>query len=248
MTNPKKTLGKLAPTAFGMLELPRLPKATLDGFRVLAKLGGLTGLICDAMDQLGIVGGIPGSVLRPTDPGARVIGQALTLLNLKIDASVPELVAGKVSQLADIEAHNLAEPGDVLVVQGVPGVSSMGGIMASVARRAGEAGAIVDGAVRDIDHSRAVGYPVWCSSVSPLTGKWRVRTVGVNVPVMIAGVRVQPGDLVIADEVGVCFVPRERAAEVLATAQSITVSEEKRLAALATGISIAEFFSLSTKK
>jgi regulator of RNase E activity RraA len=84
--------------------------------------------------------------------------------------------------------------------------------------------------------------------VSPLTGKWRVRTVGVNVPVMIAGVRVQPGDLVIADEVGVCFVPHGRAAEVLATAQAITASEEKRLAAMASGISIAEFFSLSAKK
>jgi regulator of RNase E activity RraA len=248
MTGPKQTLGKLPASAFGMLELPRLPAALLDEFRALGTDGGLSGMISDAMDQLGIAGCVAASVLRPTDPGARLIGQALTLLNLKIDAGVPELVAGKASQLADIEAHNLAEPGDVLVVQGVPGVSSMGGIMASVAKRAGEAGAIVDGAVRDVDHSRAIGYPVWCSSISPLTGKWRARSVGVNVPVLIQGVRVSPGDLVIADEVGVCFVPHARAAEVLAMAQTIAISEEVRLKALATGMPLADFLGLSAKK
>jgi regulator of RNase E activity RraA len=244
----KQTLGKLPPSAFGRLDLPRLPPPLLEAFRLLGKAGGLSGMISDAMDQLGIAGCVAASVLRPTDPGARLVGQALTLLNLKIDAAVPELVAGKVSQLADIEAHNLAEAGDVLVVQGVPGVSSMGGIMASVAKRSGEAGAIVDGAVRDVDHSRAIGYPVWCSSISPLTGKWRVRTVGVNVPVLIQGITVQPGDLVIADEVGVCFVPHGRASEVLAMAQTIAISEEVRLKALATGMPLAAFLGLSAKK
>jgi regulator of RNase E activity RraA len=231
-----------------MLQLPRLPQTLLEGFRALGQAGGLSGTISDAMDQLGIAGCVAGSVLRPTDPGARLVGQALTLLNLKIDAGVPELVAGRDSQLADIEAHNLAEAGDVLVVQGVPGISSMGGIMASVAKRAGEAGAVVDGAVRDVDHSRAIGYPVWCSSVSPLTGKWRVRTAGVNVPVLIQGVKVHPGDLVVADEVGVCFVPQARAAEVLATAQAIARSEDARLKALATGMPLADFLGLSAKK
>ncbi|HWM41296.1 MAG TPA: hypothetical protein VNP36_02560, partial [Burkholderiales bacterium] len=54
-----------------------------------------------------------------------------------------------------------------------------GGVSASVGKRQGEAGAIVDGAVRDIDHSRKIGYPVWCSSVSPVTGKSRIRTVAI---------------------------------------------------------------------
>lgn len=237
----KPTLGKLPRAAFGMLDLPPLPPGVVAGFMALSDLTGITS---DAMDQLGISGAVPGSVLRPTDPKARVVGRALTVKNRKVEGTVAERVAGKVSGLGDIEAHNLAEPGDVLVVQGVPEVSSMGGIMATVAKRSGEIGAVVDGAVRDIDHSRAIGYPVWSSSVSPMTGKWRIQTEGVNVPVSIAGVAVRPGDLVIADEIGVCFVPRERAAEVLSLAQSIDANEVKRLAKLETGISLAEFIGL----
>jgi 4-hydroxy-4-methyl-2-oxoglutarate aldolase len=132
-------------------------------------------------------------------------------------------------------------------VQGVANVSSMGGVSASVGKRQGEAGAIVDGAVRDIDHSRAIGYPVWSSSVSPMTGKWRIETVAVNKPVAICGVAVKPGDLVIADEVGVCFIPFARAADVLAMAQRLAQAEAKRLERLASGVSLAEHAGLAPK-
>jgi 4-hydroxy-4-methyl-2-oxoglutarate aldolase len=225
----KTPLGRLDARAFGALELPRLEKSILEGFRALSDLTGTTS---DALDECRIAGVVPGSTLRPTDPAARIVGQALTVLNQK-RAEGP---APNVSGLADVEAHNLAEPGDVLVVQGIVNISSMGGVSASVGKRQGEAGAIVDGAVRDIDHSRRIGYPIWCSSVSPITGKWRIQTVAINRPVGIAGVSVRPGDLVIADEVGVCFVPFERAAEVLALAQRLARREEERLAKLASGM------------
>ena len=234
----KTLLGKLKPAAVGMLELPRLPKEVLEGFRAL---GDLTGTTSDAMDQLGIAGAVPGSTLRPTDPKARVVAQAVTVLNRKTKKSVPEAVSSKKSGLADIEAHNLAEPGDILVIQGVANVSSMGGVSASIGKRQGEAGAVVDGAVRDIDHSRDIGYPVWSSSVSPMTGKWRIQTVAVNKPVSIAGVRVKPGDLVIADEVGVCFIPFQKAARVLVMAQRLSRAEGQRLERLAAGISLPDY-------
>jgi 4-hydroxy-4-methyl-2-oxoglutarate aldolase len=123
-------------------------------------------------------------------------------------------------------------------------VSSMGGVSASVGKRQGEAGGIVDGAVRDIDHSRKIGYPVWSTSVSPMTGKWRIRTTAVNRPVRVAGVTVNPGDLVIADEVGVCFVPFARAAEVLAVAQRLTKREDERLAKLGSGMALKDWIKL----
>jgi 4-hydroxy-4-methyl-2-oxoglutarate aldolase len=224
----KTTLGRLEARAFGALELPRLGESVLEGFRALSDLTGTTS---DALDECRIAGVVPGSTLRPTDPAARLVGQALTVLNQRREATSMQK-----SGLGEIEAHNLAEPGDVLVIQGVSGVSSMGGVSASVGKRQGEAGAIVDGAVRDIDHSRRIGYPIWCSSLSPITGKWRIQTVAINRPVSIAGVGVSPGDLVIADEVGVCFVPFERAAEVLAVAQRLARREEERLAKLASGM------------
>ena len=234
----KRPLGKLAPEAFGLMELPRLPTEVLQGFRAL---GDLTGTVSDAMDQLGVAGVVPASTLRPTDTRARVVAQAITVLNRKATRSVVDAVASRKSGLADIEAHNLAEPGDILVIQGVANVSSMGGVMATVGKRQGEAGAIVDGAVRDIDHSRDIGYPVWSSSVSPMTGKWRIETVAINKPVVIAGVEVEPGDLVIADEVGVCFIPFAKAGEVLAMARRLADSESRRLEKLAGGISLADF-------
>ena len=237
----KILLGKLAPGAVGMLELPRLSREIVEGFRAL---GDLTGTISDALDQCGIAGAIPGSVLRPTDPKARVVGQAVTVLNLPLK----EVLVGKTSRLGEIEAHNLAEAGDVLVIQGVAGISSMGGVSASVGKRQGEAGAIVDGAVRDIDHSRSIGYPVWSSGVSPITGKWRIETIAVNKPVTIAGIEVRPGDLAIADECGVCFVPQDRAAEVLAIARGLAASEQERLGKLAKGIALSEFAAIPRKE
>jgi 4-hydroxy-4-methyl-2-oxoglutarate aldolase len=233
----KKLIGKLAPEAVGMMELPRLPGAVLEGFRAL---GDLTGTTSDALDECGISGV---ALLRPTDPRARIVGQAVTVLNVRR----PEVSVDGASRLGEIEAHNLAEPGDVLVIQGVAGISSMGGISASVGRRQGEAGAVVDGAVRDIDHSRSIGYPVWSSGVSPVTGKWRIETVAVNKPVSIAGVQVHPGDLVVADECGVCFVPRSRALDVLEKARQIEQSEKWRLEKLAAGIALAEFAALRKK-
>jgi 4-hydroxy-4-methyl-2-oxoglutarate aldolase len=229
----KTPLGRLDARAFGMLELPRLEPAILDGFRAL---GDLTGTTSDALDECRIAGVVPGSTLRATDPKARLVGQAITVHNQRRDMEK--------SGLGEIEAHNLAQPGDVLVIQGVSGISSMGGISASVGKRQGEAGAIVDGAVRDIDHSRRIGYPVWCSSVSPITGKWRIQTVSINRPVSICGVAVSPGDLVVADEVGVCFVPFVRAAEVLAVAQRLAVREEMRLKKLETGIALGDWLKL----
>ena len=121
---------------------------------------------------------------------------------------MPDRVKAGVSGLGEIEAHNLAEPGDVLVLQGVDQVSNLGGISATIGHRQGEIGAIVDGGVRDVDHSRDIGYAIWSKSVSPITGKWRVETVAVNKPVTICGIAVNPGDLVLADETGVCFIPR----------------------------------------
>jgi len=94
--------------------------------------------------------------------------------------------------------------------------------------------------VRDIDHSREIGYAIWSRSVSPITGKWRIETIAINQPVSICGITVNPGDLVLADEVGVCFIPRARAAEVLANAQRIAANEKVRQAKIASGAPVAE--------
>ena len=70
--------------------------------------------------------------------------------------------------------------GDVLVIQGVMGCSNMGGQSATIAKRQGFVGAIVDGTVRDPEQYRGMGWPVWCRGFTPITGTWRMQTVTQN--------------------------------------------------------------------
>ena len=212
-----------------------------DLLQAFCNLADLTGTVSDVLDQMGIAGAVPASVLKPSDPKVRIVGRALTVLNRARTESVAEAVAKKKSGLGEINAHRIAKPGDVLVIQGVHGVSSLGGTSATVGKRQGEIGAVVDGGVRDVDHSRGIGYPIWSSSVTPITGKWRVETMGVNVPIVVAGIKLTPGDIVLADECGVCFIPLQKASKVLAIALRWTAWEEDRLKQLASGISLEEF-------
>jgi len=199
------------------------------------------------MDELGIVGAVPAALLRPTDPNVRIVGRALTVRNVAQTAPVADAVKTGISGLGEIEAHNLAEPGDVIVLQGVDLVSNLGGISATIGYRQGELGAIVDGGVRDVDHSRGIGYPIWSRSVTPITGKWRVETIDINRPVSIFGVTVNPGDLVLADETGVCFIPRERAADVLQRTQHNAAAEQRREEKIASGAPVAELFGVTRR-
>ncbi len=128
----------------------------------------------------------------------------------------------------------------MLVIQGVANVSNMGGISAQTGKRQGEVGAIVMGGVRDIAHSRAVGYPVWSTDITPTTGKWRIETVEINGDVQLGEVRVAPGDLVVADDTGVCFIPRDRILEVLEAAEKKSQAEELRCKAIDGGIPVPD--------
>ena len=233
----KPLTGKIDPARIVMRDIPRPGKDVIEGFLALTDLAGT---VSDAMDELGIHGAIPAATLAPMLPGARMVGPALTVRNI-MQSTPPTLGAmARKSGQADIEAHNLAQPGDVLVIEGVAGISSLGGNSANVGKRQGEAGAIVDGATRDVATARAIGYPIWARGVSLLTGKWRVETVAINGPVQIGGVPVSAGDLVVADDNGVCFIPRARIGDVLARARALSAGEEERNRDVAAGLSVVE--------
>jgi 4-hydroxy-4-methyl-2-oxoglutarate aldolase len=233
----KKTLGKLPQDAIRLTELPRPPKDIIEGFKALVDL---TGTLSDSMDELGIVGVVPAYVLPPVANGTRIVGPALTVRNVAHATQIHKAAVDKTSGQGETEAHNLAEPGDVLVLQGVMGCSNMGGQSATIARRQGFIGAVVDATVRDPEQYRSMGWPVWCRGFTPITGKWRMQTVEVNGVIEICGIQVRPGDLVCADEAGVAFVPRQRAAEVLEIARKIDGADTKRKADIDAGVSVAD--------
>ena len=233
----KKLTGKISSERIRLMETPRPPQGIIEGFRAL---GDASGIVSDVMDELGITGVVGASVLKPTIAGSCIVGPALTVRNIVQRDHVYEAARRHVNKMAEFEAHNLALPGDVIVIDGVAGISNMGGISAQTGKRQGEAGAVVFGGVRDVAHSRRVGYPVWAAEVTPVTGKWRIETVEINGEIVVAGVHVTPGDIVFADDTGVCFIPIARAAEVLALAKQKSAAEEAKCKAIDAGVSVAD--------
>jgi 4-hydroxy-4-methyl-2-oxoglutarate aldolase len=238
MAESKRLTGRIAAENIRLMAAPRPPQGVVA--RLLA-LGDATGIISDTLDELGIARRVVGaSVLKPTIPGRIVVGPALTVRNILQRGDPIEAARQHLNRMAEFEAHNLAQEGDVLVIQGVGHVSNMGGISAQTGKRQGEIGAIVHGGVRDVAHSRAIGYPIWASDLTPVTGKWRIETVEINGPVQIGETLVAPGDLVIADDTGVCFIPRDVVLEVLDAAEQKAKAEAVRCKAIDDGVSVPD--------
>src|ERR1700730_12949947 len=118
----KKLTGRIAAERIKLMSTPRPPVGVVERFTAI---GDPTGVISDAMDELGVPHGVIGaSVLRPTMPGTAIVGPALAGRNSLQRVSALEAARGHVNKMAEFEAHNLAEPGNVLVIQGVPNVSN----------------------------------------------------------------------------------------------------------------------------
>jgi regulator of RNase E activity RraA len=219
----KRLTGRIAAENIKLMAVPRPPQGAVARFMAL---GDPSGIISDTMDELGIPSGVIGaSVLRPTIPGTTIVGPALTVRNILQRIDPLQGARDHVNRMAEFEAHNL---------------SNIGGISAQTGKRQGELGAIVQGGVRDIAHSRAVGYPVWASDITPVTGKWRLETVEINGQIQIGEVRVSPGDLVVADDTGVCFIPRDLVLEVLEAAEEKAKAEVLRCKAIDDGIPVPD--------
>jgi len=169
-------------------------------------------------DVAGRRGALSGRI-APLAPTMRFAGPAITVEvrpgdNLMIHAALA-----------------LARPGDVIVVDGKGDLGSalMGEIMCQQAVALGVAAVVIDGAVRDSEAIRELGFPVYAAGLNP-NGPTKSVAGRLNHPISLGGVAVHPGDLVVGDADGVTVIERANAAAMLSLAAEKLAAEAKRIA------------------
>jgi RraA family protein len=177
-------------------------------------------ILADVGGRRGTLGGR----IQPLSKSMKVAGPAFTVEvrpgdNLMIHAALA-----------------LAQPGDVIVVDGKGDLSCAltGALMAAHAQKAGIAGFVIDGAVRDTDECARGSFPIFAAGANP-NGPLKGAAGRINWPVSLAGTSVNPGDLIVGDADGVVVVPRELATAIVSGAQAKVDAEAERMKAIARG-------------
>ena len=176
------------------LSIERPPRELVEKFRE-ARTPDLT----DAMNRSGGM-----REIYPTyTPIPKCVGPAITVKVQPGDALMVQ------------KAVSIAEPGDVIVIdgRGLISRSVWGGVRSAFAAYKGIAGVIIDGATRDVDETKAAGLPIFARAITTMGSVWS-STGEINYPVACGGVVVNPGDIVVADDRGIVVIPRQDAEDV----------------------------------
>src|SRR5580704_9653658 len=208
----------------------RIPRPDAQAVKLLGELGVAT--IHEAQGRTGAMK----PYMRPIYPSARVAGPAVTVSchpgdNLMIHASI-----------------EVCKPGDVLVVvttsESTDGM--FGDLLGTSCQAHGVAGLIIDAGVRDTAELTEMKFPVWAKAISP-QGTVKASPGSVNVPVVCAGMLVNPGDVIVGDADGIVVVPRAAAAAAAKAGQQRIAKEEKTRERLAKGELGIELYGLRAK-
>ena len=194
-----------------------------------------TSTLANALDNAGLHEQVIAHI-KAVAPGFRFAGPAVTVKELSGahgDFTSEDFAVGSM-----IDA---AQTGDIIVVDAGGAESSTWGGMASLAAKLkGVAGLMVDGAVRDLEEMIEFELPVFSRHMIPTTGRLRLKIEAINVPVVIDGVSVAPGDIIVADGTGAVCLPGAQAEGIIASAEKLARDDDAAIKDLRAGLSFTQ--------
>ena len=207
----------------------------MDSTDIIDRLKRLdTPAVSDALDRLDMPGRV--THLHRLTTEQRIAGRVLT-----VKLGTGKALDGPPRHLCT-SAVETAGPGDILVIEQRSGIEAAGwgGILSNGAKVRGIAGVICDGPVRDVDESRDLDFPVFAERAIPTTARGRIVEEAFNEPVTVGNATVTPGDYVLADGSGICFLAADRVEEILEVGEMVAKREALMTRAVLAGEPISQ--------
>ena len=200
-----------------------------------------TAVLSDVLDEAGFMNQALKPFLRPLDETSVMCGFARTGLYRKVYHVEP----GRNPYEIEMDLIDSLAPGEVAVLAcdgPTDRIAPWGELLTTAASIRGAAGCLTDGLVRDVRRIREMRFPVFAGGIGPLDSKGRAEMAAMDIAVEVAGVRVEPGDLVFGDVDGCVAIPKAVAPRIVARALEKVTAEDRTRDALAAGESLRQVF------
>jgi regulator of RNase E activity RraA len=195
-------------------------------------------VISDVLDTMGIRNQAMSTWIRPLDSEMKVVGRVATML--MTDQYEPD----KDTFGLQMKTIDELRKDEVLIVcsNGSNRAALWGELLSTAARARGARGTIVDGPARDIKQILSSGYPTFSKGIKPTSSKGRVIAIDNACPVVVGGVKVNPGDIVFGDVDGIIVIPKAIADNVITEALEVVERENLTREELRKGATLLEVF------